>query len=105
VLQIYCLEPYQQGDEQRILEAMEFPDDACELHWLLRAVIKVLERNPEADCSRLGVLGYASTPCAECRFYAAQLLQQRQVAPEWLKEECRFDSGEDCRKLVERPQD
>jgi hypothetical protein len=91
---------YRQGDEQRILEAMEFPDDECELHWLLLDAIKVLEKNPEADCSRLGVITYASTPCETCRFYAAQILLNQQVAPEWLNEECRHDSSEDCRAFA-----
>lgn len=91
---------YRQGDERRILEAMELPDDADELHWLLMDIIKVLEKNAEADCSRLGLIVYASTPCEMCRFDAAWLLLNYGVAPEWLKEECRHDSGEDCRKLV-----
>src|SRR5262249_54560739 len=86
---------YRQGDEQRILEGMDFPDDACELHSLLMDVIKVVEKNPEADCSRLGVISYASTPCENCRFHAARLLLKHQVAPNWLKEECRYDSAED----------
>jgi hypothetical protein len=94
---------YRQGDEHRILEAMELPDDECELHWLLMDVIKVLEKNPEADGSRLGILGYALTPCGSCRFDAARLLLNQQVAPEWLGEECRYDSGEECRALLKRP--
>src|SRR5437762_4241280 len=44
---------YEQGDEHRILEAMEFPTDECELHWLLMDVSQVLEKNPKADCSQL----------------------------------------------------
>lgn len=40
---------YEQGDERRILEAMEFPADECELHWLLMDVNKVLEKNSQAD--------------------------------------------------------
>lgn len=91
---------YQQGDEQLILDAMEVPDDACELHWLLMDIIKVLEKNCEADSSRLGVISYALTPCCNCRFYAARLLHNQHLAPEWLKDECRFDCEEDCRKLV-----
>jgi hypothetical protein len=96
------IDNYQKGDEQRIQEALEFPDDACERHWLLMDVIKVLEKNSEADCSQLGVIGYASTPCASCRFHAARLLLHQQVAPGWLTDECRYDSGEECRELVER---
>jgi hypothetical protein len=93
---------YRQGDEHRILEAMELPEDECELHWLLMDVIKVLEKNREADCSRLGVICYALTPCETCRFDAARLLFNQQVAPEWLAEECQYDSGEDCRQLVHK---
>jgi hypothetical protein len=93
---------YKYGDEQLILEAMELPGDACELHWLLMDVIDVLEKNPEADCSRLGLIAYASTPCENCRFEAARLLFEKQVAPPWLREECRYDSGKDCRDLAQK---
>jgi hypothetical protein len=91
---------YQQGDEELILDAMELPDDAWERHGLLMSVIKILEESSEADSSRLGVIGYALTPCQNCRFRAARLLHNQGVAPEWLKFECRLDCEEDCRKLV-----
>jgi hypothetical protein len=64
-------------------------------------VTKGLEKNSQADCSKLGVISYALTPCANCRFDAARLLLNRRVAPGWLKEECQYDSDEDCRKLAE----
>lgn len=66
-------------------------------------VIKLLKKNTEADCSRLGVISYALTPCENCRFFAARLLLKQHAAPDWLMDECRYDSGEDCRKLVETP--
>ena len=91
---------FQRDDERRILKAIEFPDDDCELHWLLMDVIKVLEANPDADCSRLGSIIYASTPCENCRSDAARLLHRQRVAPGWLTEECRFDSSEETRELV-----
>jgi hypothetical protein len=91
---------YEAGDEERILEAMQFPDDECELHWFLMDVIKVLEQNPEADCSRLGIVAYALTPCENCRLHAFRRLLSQQVAPEWLKEECLHDSCEECRQLA-----
>ncbi|MHB1556137.1 MAG: hypothetical protein ACYC61_01525 [Isosphaeraceae bacterium] len=96
---------YRLGDERRILESIEIPDDECELHGLLMDVIEVLKVNPDADCSRLGVLAYALTPCENCRFHAARLLLDRRAAPEWLMEECRYDSGERCRKLATRGED
>ena len=91
---------FRPGDERRILEAIELPDDEDERHGLLMDVIRVLENNPDADPSRLGVIAYASTPCENCRFYSSRLLLARQVAPGWLLEECRHDSGEESRKLV-----
>jgi hypothetical protein len=64
---------------------------------------KILEENPQADCSQLGLAVYALTPCGNCRASAAKLLCNRKVAPPWLTEECRFDSEEDTRKLVTEP--
>jgi hypothetical protein len=90
---------YQEGDEQRILKYIELPSDELQLHWLLMDVTDILEENPKADCSQLGTLVYALTPCGNCRYSAAKVLCNRNVAPPWLAEECRFDSEEDTRKL------
>lgn len=90
---------FRPGDEQRILEAMRLPEEPCELHWLLRDVLDVLERNPEAECSQLAIITYGSTPCQNCRFYAARVLHKQDTAPAWLIEECRFDADERCRRL------
>ncbi len=92
---------YQQGDEQRILEYIEPPDDKNELHWMLMNVTEVLENNPQADCSQLGVLAYALTPCGTCRYHAARLLHARDVVPSWLTAECRFDAESDTRQLAD----
>jgi hypothetical protein len=91
---------YQRGDEREILEALELPEDACALHWLLMDVVKMLEENADADPSQLGVAAYALTPCATCRYYATRMLLNRRAAPDWLIEECRYDSCADCRELV-----
>ncbi|HBI43364.1 MAG TPA: hypothetical protein DDY78_10990 [Planctomycetales bacterium] len=90
---------YGQGDEQRILEAMVLPDDVCLLHWLFYDVVEILEKNPKADCSQLGLVCYVVTPCGNCRFRSARLLLKQQAAPQWLMEECRHDSGKECREL------
>jgi hypothetical protein len=91
---------YETGDEHRILESLELPPDENDLHGLLMDVNIVLEKNPEADCSKLAIIVHALTPCENCRFFAVRLLHSRQVIPEWMREECRYDSGEDCRQLV-----
>jgi len=91
---------FEPGDEQRILEALELSPDEGDRHSLLMDINRLLERNPEADCSQLAVIVYASTPCENCRFFALRLLHSREVVPEWLREECCYDSGKDCRQLV-----
>ena len=91
---------YANGDESRILEFVELPDDADQLHWLLMDVIKVLENNPKGDCSKLGIITYGSTPCENCRFDAARLLERQGVALPWMIEECCYDANEECRELA-----
>jgi hypothetical protein len=93
---------YRDGDERIILEAIELPDNASERHWMLMAVVKVFENNAQADCSQLGLICYALTPCDNCRFYAARILFRHEATPEWLAEECRHDSAEDTRNLVKK---
>lgn len=91
---------FQVGDERRLLEHVELPDDACERHSLLMDVIEVLEENPSADCSKFGVIAYYKTPCELCRFRTLRLLHDRKSAPEWLMEECRYDASDECRDYV-----
>ena len=92
---------YAKGDEKLILEAVELPNDVNELHWLLMDVIKVLENNNEADPSKLALVAYAHTPCENCRFDAARLLNSSKVVPNWMQAECCYDSSERCRKLFQ----
>jgi hypothetical protein len=92
---------YQECDDQRLLDQLQLPEDLNLRHWMLMDLTKVLEQNESADCLRLGQIIYFHTPCESCRFYAAKLLNDRQVAPEWLTDECRLDSNEDCRSLFD----
>ena len=88
---------FESGDEERLLAGLKLPSEYDGLHWLLRDIVRVLEAHPEADASRLGVLAYATTTRGECRFYAAEVLDDRDAAPDWLREECRHDACKECR--------
>lgn len=90
---------YENGDEERLLHAVELPDDPCLRHWLLMDVIKLLEKNESADCFKLGQIAYFHTPCQNCRSYAAELLFARKCVPDWMIQECRTDAEVDCRNL------
>ena len=92
---------FEPGDEERILNAITLPEDACDRHWLLMDVIDVLKTNSVAECSRLAVVTYFETPCMNCRVESARLLRDRKVAPAWLAEECRFDADETARQLFD----
>ena len=83
---------YQPGDEHRIQNAIEFPDDEYELHSLFMSVRDVLEMNADADAAQLGIIGYASTPCGLCREHFLRALIRQNAAPAWLADECRFDA-------------
>jgi hypothetical protein len=83
---------YQQCDDERILSAIEPPDDEIERHSLFMSVIEVLEANPEAHAAELGIISYASTPCSLCRNKSVGVLLRQNAAPAWLAEECRFDA-------------
>lgn len=95
---------FQPGDEQRIVDAIEIPEDQWDRHSLLMAVIGVLEDQPESHPSALGLIAYALTPCQNCRARAAEILIDEGIAPDWMWEECHFDSNEEFRELVtQRP--
>lgn len=94
---------YQPGDEHRIVEGIELPNDDDELHWLLMQGIDVLKENPAAECAQLGIITYVLTPCTNCRCHAAQLLLNQHAAPEWLIHECQHDVAADIRALVSTP--
>jgi hypothetical protein len=83
---------YQPGDEERILSAIEFPDDEFALHSLLMSLVDVFEKNPDADAAQLGIIGYATTPCTLCRHKFVRVLLRQHAAPHWLVLECRFDA-------------
>ncbi|MCR9232339.1 MAG: hypothetical protein NXI29_15105 [bacterium] len=83
---------YEPGDENRLLAALSLPEDACESHSVLSDLIEVLKENPTADCSSLTRVIYRFTPCEICRYKTVQLLHDRSRIPDWMANECRFDS-------------
>jgi hypothetical protein len=91
---------FEAGDELRLLKQVDLPDSPWQRHSLLMDLIKVLEQNPGADCSKLAVIAYAETPCELCRFCAVRLLCERNAAPNWLIEESRYDASDECRDYV-----
>ncbi len=92
---------YSEGDEHQLLELLELPDEPDSRHNMLMETLEMLEKNPNANCSQLGLIAYAQTPCELCRYRAVELLAGRSIAPKWLIHECRHDSFEDSRELFQ----
>ena len=65
---------YEPGDEQRLLDAIDLPENEGDLHALLMDVIEIFENNPNADPTQLGTIAYAATPCEMCRRNAVRVL-------------------------------
>jgi hypothetical protein len=91
---------YEPGDEALIMEALELPDDVEEQHSLLMGALEMLEAHPEASCYELGMVAYHETPCGLCRARAVRLLDDAEVAPDWLMWESRFDAAGRCRRIA-----
>lgn len=84
------------GDEKRLLDRMELPDDDDLRHSLLFEVLDVLTENPDANCSKLAAIAYFHMPCGICRFRAVKRLAAQRVAPQWMMAECKHDSDNAC---------
>ena len=91
---------YQSGDWSLIREALCWPDDEVELHWLLSDLHDIFEVNVVPELSEPMLLVYEHTPCTNCRRQAVNALLQAHQAPAWLLEECRFDADEQTRAAV-----
>jgi hypothetical protein len=96
---------FEAGDEDRILAAMEMPDEAEELHGLAFVLFETMEANPGIECPRLAVVVYRFSPCQNCRVNAVRLLHCWGCAPGWLADECRNDCDEGCRSLFAESED
>ncbi len=90
----------QSGDEDLLLDSLRLPDDPCECHGIVMDLVKLLSANADLPSGGLAIRAYAATPCGACRSDAVEILVARQAAPDWLMEECRWDSVAETRDLV-----
>ncbi|PQO27853.1 HEAT repeat domain-containing protein [Blastopirellula marina] len=87
---------FEPGDEKRILQAIELPENDFHRHGILIDILYVLKENvAAADVADLGLIIYFHTPCSFCRESAVRLLLGQNAAPAWLLEEARFDAIEE----------
>ena len=91
---------YAAGDERVIESLLIAQTDEDELHWMCHAAVKVFEANVGAELLPSLLQVYERCRCSICRAEAVEVLMARKLIPEWMAEECRYDSSEDIRKAV-----
>ncbi|PQO45209.1 hypothetical protein [Blastopirellula marina] len=91
---------FRSGDETRLLSAISQSPDGDQRHRVLMKVHDLLEENPNADVSRLGLWSYRHNPCSFCRESLVRLFSSRKNAPQWLREEARYDANQETRQVI-----
>jgi hypothetical protein len=88
---------YVGGDEQRIEKLLAAQGNDEDFHWCGHAALHLFEANVEAEAVGTMMLMYERGRCSNCRTGAVRVLMGRGVIPEWMVEECLFDSSEEVR--------
>ena len=97
----FFIRNFEPGDERRLLSAIAQPLTPDDRHSVITDLLEVLDLNADSTSAELGLVIYGESPCAVCRANAVRLLVRDQATPDWLLEECRDDSEEKVRELVD----
>ena len=90
---------YQIGDVDRILQRVRLPDDLDEKHGLLSSLVDLLSEAKPVDGAPLAQIVYFETPCCYCRRSSVRYLQEMNLVPPWMREECLHDCEAETRAL------
>jgi len=94
---------YQPGDETAILALLEkgLPEDEFHLHSIGMTIYNIAEKNGDSVIPLL-LWAYEEAPCTHCREDFFRELLRRQAAPDWMRDEARYDCREETRELAAR---
>jgi hypothetical protein len=91
---------HEDGDFRIIEHALRGTIDVDDLHSISMGVRHLTKVHCPPDAANsLGFL-YENGPCSICRGELVERLSALKSVPEWMREECLFDSNPDTRKLV-----
>lgn len=101
---IECMSANPEPGDYPLMESLLWQDlNDGELHELCIGAKHYVAANPSPEAERTLVLVYENTPCSMCRYTAVKNLVEMDRLPAWIREECRYDAGEDTRALVKGP--
>jgi hypothetical protein len=86
-------------DHQTLSEVMENTDDAEILHHLGIDVRKFTEAHSSTDAAPALLLLYEKGFCTICRKDVVEQLIRINRLPQWMREECAYDTDSETRKL------
>ncbi len=100
---LYLLEKNFAAEDYPLLdEALNLPMDSQAKHDVALRMGHLLEPLPPDQCLRLLLWKYESSPCSECRYHCVSELVERNLAPQWLLEECLDDCDHNTRELARK---
>lgn len=101
---IECMAANPEPGDYPLIEALLRQDlNDGDLHELCIGVKHYVAANPSPEAERTLLLVYENTPCSMCRYTAVKKLMDLYRLPASIREECRYDAGEDTRALVKGP--
>ena len=91
---------YQEGDWQLIERLAQRDLDREDYHLLeLNVEHRVYELHPSPQAINVLLTLYNKGPCAMCRHGVIENLESLNALPDWMIEECRYDSNSDIREM------
>lgn len=95
------LNNYKPGDFQLIETCLGEPMQVDDLHSVEIGVRNLASAHHSPEAERSLLLLYENGPCSLCRGGVVEELIALGCFPDWMREECRYDSDTDTRKLVQ----
>jgi len=92
---------FQDGDWKLITNAvpqLQIDQDAA--HAIGLAVLDVFDEHPNSEAEKALLVVYERTPCSRCRRHVVENLNKINRIPQWMIEECKFDSNYDLREAM-----
>jgi len=92
---------YETGDDKVIMHLLETESDQENLHKLCIDVMNTYSANPTPEGMDPLLLVYELDPCSVCRNKCIKTIQTLGELPDWMIEECRYDSDSGTREIAE----
>lgn len=92
---------YRRGDHTLIHEALRRDGSQEEMHGVVWALCDIFIEHGAPDGSEVLLFSYEATPCSNCRERIVEHLLNLGLAPDDMRDECRYDANGEIRALVE----